>query len=143
MNKIHVTKTYNQGIEKVFKTISDHSRFLSGGGLQCEMIKLGNDNPNGEGAIRRIVAPKLTFEERIFDFQVNKYFAYQIIKTVPKHPLVHKKGWLDFTEIDGKTRVDWYSEFTITTPVVGGLVGWFVKRQMAKAFLKRLDYAVV
>ncbi len=64
MNKIHVTKTYNQGIEKVFKTISNHSRFLSGGGLQCKMIKLGNDNPNGEGAIRCIVAPRSLSENR-------------------------------------------------------------------------------
>ncbi len=74
-------------------------------------------------------APRLTFEEKILDFQVNKHFAYQIIKTVPKQPLVHEKGWLDFTEIDGKTPVDWYSEFTITTPVVGGLIALFVKRQ--------------
>ncbi len=140
MHKIHVTKTYNQDIKTVFETVSDHAVFLSGGGLKCEMVKKGFENSNGDGAIRRIIAPKLTFEEKIFDFEVNKHFAYQIIKTIPKQPLIHEKGWLDFTEVDGITRVDWYSNFTITTPIVGGLIGWFVKRQMSKAFFNRLDY---
>ncbi len=104
------------------------------------MIQLGEEDPNGTGAIRRVIAPKLTFEEKIVDFEVNKHFAYQIIKTIPKQPLVHEKGWLDFTEVNGQTRVDWYSNFTITTPIVGGLIGWFFKKQMSKAFLKRLEY---
>ncbi len=104
--------------------------FLSGGGLTCEMVKQGSNNPNGDDAIRRIVTPKLNFEEKIFNFEVNKHFAYQIIKTTPEQPLVHDKGWLDFTEKGGQTRVDWYSDFTITTPIIGGLVGWFVKTQI-------------
>lgn len=140
MHKIHVSRTYNKDRETVFKIISDHVTFLSGGGLTCELVKQGTQNNNGDGAIRRIVMPKFTFEERIYDYKPNLHFAYQIIKTIPKQPLIHEKGWLDFTLIDGKTRVDWYSNFTITTPIVGRLVGWFVKRQMAEAFLKRLDY---
>ncbi len=140
MHRIHITKTYNRDIKAVFDIISDHATFLSGGGLTCELIKHGTQNINGDGAIRRIVAPKLIFEERIYDYKPNSHFAYQIINTIPKQPLIHDKGWLDFVEIDGQTRVDWYSNFTITTPIVGGLIGWFVKRQMSKAFLNRLDY---
>ena len=140
MHKIHITKTYSQGLDFIFKKISDHATFLSGGGLRCEMIQSGEEEPNGTGAIRRVIAPKLTFEEKIVDFEVNQHFAYQIIKTIPKQSLEHEKGWLNFTEVNGQTRVDWYSNFTITTPIVGGLIGWVVKKQMSKAFLKRLDY---
>lgn len=140
MQRIHVTKTYKKDIKSVFSAISNHSVFLSGGGIRCEMIQTGNEYPNGDGAIRKIVAAKLTFEEKIFDYNPPFYFAYKIIKTIPKKPMIHEKGWLEFTEYKGETRVDWHSNFTISTPVIGGLIAWFIKIQMSKAFLKRLDY---
>ena len=140
MQKIHVRKTYNKELNDVFESISDHAKFLSGGGLKCTLIKQGIDDINGNGAIRQVESKNLIFEEKIFDYNKNKHFAYQIISTTPKKPLFHKKGWLDFSFHDGITTVDWHSHFKITLPIIGGLIGWIAKAQMQKAFVKRLNY---
>ncbi len=140
MFKIHVKQLYNKDCQTIFKAISDHESFLSGAGIQCELIKEGIKDRNGNGAIRRIIADKLIFEERILDYKPNQHFSYVIISLTPKQPIIHHKGWLDFSEVDGKTQVDWHSHFEITTPLVGKLIGWVVKRQMSKAFAKRLAY---
>ena len=140
MQKIHVQAVFDNDIETVFNAISDHSSFLTGGGLRCVMVKTGKKHPNGNGAIRRVISKKLTFEEEIFDFLPNKHFAYVILSTTPKQPLRHDKGWLDFQQVAGKTQVDWHSHFEITMPVIGGLVGWFAKRQMSQVFQKRLGF---
>jgi len=79
LQKIHVSKTYNKNLNEVFDAISDHADFLSGGGLKCTLIKPGVDDINGNGAIRKVESNSLTFEEKIFDFQKNKHFAYVII----------------------------------------------------------------
>jgi len=140
MQKIHVSETYNSEIEPVFNAISDHANFLSGGGLSCTILKPGKIDPNGMGAIRQVVSKSLTLDEEIVEFEKNKCFAYVIISTKPKKPLFHKKGWLEFHYKDGITTVDWHSHFSISIPVVGGLIGWFSKKQMAKVFENRLKY---
>ena len=140
MHKIYVTELYDENIEVVFKKISDHSRFLSGGGLTCKLLKEGSPNKNGNGAIRQVVSPQLTFEEHIFDYQLNKHFAYIITSMTPNKPIKHIKGWLDFSQDKGKVRVEWHSHFKVTIPIVGRLIGWFVKRGMAKVFQNRLKF---
>lgn len=140
MQKIFVTEVYDNDIETIFKLISDHSQFLSGGGLKCSLLKEGSPDRNGNGAIREVVSSKLTFEENIFDFQDNKHFAYIITRMTPNKPFKHHRGWLDFTQENGKTRVEWHSHFDITIPIFGGIIGWFIKRGMSKVFQNRLKF---
>jgi len=140
MQKIHIQAVFDNDIKTVFNAISDHANFLTGGGLRCVLVKTGEKNLNGNGAIRQVISKGLTFEEEIFDFQPNKHFAYVILSTTPKLSLRHDKGWLDFQQIDGKTQVDWHSHFEITIPIIGGLIGWFAKRQMSQVFAKRLSF---
>ena len=61
MQKIHVQTVFDNDIETVFKAISDHASFLSGGGLRCELIKAGDIEANGNGAIRKVISKSLTF----------------------------------------------------------------------------------
>ena len=140
IHKIHVTAIFDQAIDTIFAAISDHETVLSGGGLQCELIQKGSINSNGDGAIRLIKSAKINFEEKIFDFIPQQHFAYLITTTQPKVPLKHHKGWLDFTDRDGKTQVDWHSHFEITTPFIGTIIGWLMKRQMSAVFSKRLAH---
>jgi len=140
MQRIHVSEVYDSSLKKIFAEVSNHEQFLTGGGLTCRLLKEGDVDRNGNGAIRQIVSQSVTFKEEIFEYQDSMHFAYVILSLTPNKPLKHKKGWLDFTEIDGKTLVDWHSHFEITIPVVGGLIGWFVKRGIAKVFKKRLAY---
>jgi hypothetical protein len=140
MQKVHVSQVYDCDLELVFKTISNHELFLSGGGLRCVLLEEGKNQRNGDGAVRKVISKKLTFIESIFEFEENLRYSYLIQSTEPSYPLKHKKGWLDFTFKDGKTRVDWHSHFQITVPIVGGIIGWFVGKQLAKVFQTRLDF---
>lgn len=140
INKIHVTETFNSDLNTVFNRISDHADFLSGGGLKCQLLKSGTEEVNGNGAIRQVINPKLTFEEKIFEFQQNKHFAYVITSTKPKKPLKHHKGWLDFKQVGDAVQVDWHSHFEITVPLFGGVIGWFIKNAMSRVFVGRLKY---
>lgn len=140
MNKVHVNQVYNCDLGLVFKAISDHESFLSGGGLKCILLEEGKNNRNGDGAVRKVISKKLTFIESIFEYEENMRYSYIIQSTEPSYPLKHKKGWLDFTFKDGQTRVDWHSHFHITVPIIGGLIGWFVGKQLAQVFQSRLDF---
>ncbi len=140
MHKIHVTETYNEDLKIIFAKISDHAEFLSGGGIQCSLLKEGETDKNGVGAIRKVVSEKLTFEEEIIGYQENIRFSYLITSITPKKPIKHHKGWLDFKQLNGKTQVDWYSHFEVTTPIIGWLIGIIVKKSMSKVFQSRLEY---
>jgi hypothetical protein len=140
MQKVHVSQVYNCDLETVFNSISDHESFLSGGGLKCILLEEGKYHRNGDGAIRKVISKKLTFFESIFEYEANMRYCYLIKSTEPSYPLKHYKGWLDFTFINGKTRVDWHSHFQITIPIIGGLIGWFVGRQLGAVFQTRLDF---
>jgi len=140
MHKIHVTAYIEKDIVDVFAAVSDHRTFLSGGGLACHLIKKGMPEKNGLGAIRTVRSKSHTFTEEITSFETNKSFDYLITEIKPKLAFKHHAGWLEFTPEDGNTRVDWHSHFTFTTPVVGHVIGWFVKQQIEKTFLQRLNH---
>lgn len=141
MHKVHVTAFFQQDLEEVFAAISDHRSFLSGGGLTCRVIKPGKETLNGVGAVRSVRTPKYTLIEEITAYVENESYDYLIKEIRPDMPLQHHNGWLDFKQIGHKqVQVDWHSHFTITTPVIGRIIGWFVKLQTQKIFLKRLNY---
>ncbi len=140
MHKIHVTETYNEDLKIIFAKISDHAEFLSGGGIQCTLIKEWKTDRNGVGVVRKVVSEKLTFEEEITGYQENIRFSYLITSITPQKPIKHHKGWLDFKQLNGKTQVDWHSHFEVTTPIIGWLIGIIVKKSMARVFESRLKY---
>lgn len=140
MHQVHVTAYINKPLPEVFTAVSDHRSFLTGGGLHCHLIKKGTPDKNGLGAIRTVRANKYTFTEEINAFEPNKSFDYQIIDVKPRLSLVHHNGWLEFSEENMQTRVDWHSHFTITTPIIGHLMGWFAKNKLEKVFTQRLHY---
>lgn len=141
MQHVHVTVEINKSLSDTFAAVSDHRKFLTGGGLVCHLIKEGKTHKNGIGAVRTVRSKKYTFTEEINEFVENKSFDYLITNIKPKAPVIHHNGWLEFTEIDPKrTRVDWQSHFTITTPVIGPIIGWFAQKQLTRIFTQRLNH---
>ncbi len=141
MQHVHVTVEINRSLPETFAAVSDHRNFLTGGGLVCHLIREGKEHRNGIGAVRTVRSKKYTFTEEINEFVINKSFDYLITDIKPKVPVIHHNGWLEFTEIDSnKTRVDWQSHFTVTTPVIGSIIGWFAKKQLEKTFTQRLNH---
>ncbi len=140
IHKIHVNALFNAPIDEVFESISDHPQFLSGGGLQCQLLQTGDTETNGKGAVRMISSPKIQFEEKITAFNAPKHYAYLITSTQPHVPIKHIKGWLDFVSVGEQTQVDWHSHFEVSTFLVGPVIGWVMKRQLSKVFHKRLTH---
>lgn len=141
MHKVHVTAYYQQDLADVFAAISDHRSFLSGGGLTCRVIKPGKETRNGLGAVRSVRTKKHTLIEEITAYVENESYDYIIKEIRPAIAFKHHNGWIDFKQIGhNQVRVDWHSHFTITTPIIGHLIGWVVKLQTKKIFLKRLNY---
>ncbi len=140
MHQVHVTVYFDQKLDDIFAQISDHRKFLSGGGLTCRMMQKGVPNKNGKGAVRMVRTKKRTLIEEITDFEENKGYDYLIKEVRPPAAFTHHSGWLEFTEVNDQVRVDWHSHFTFTTPIIGHFIGWLVKRQLEKVFLQRLNY---
>lgn len=140
MQKVHVQVSIQRDLETVFAAISNHESFLSGGGLTCTLVQQGKTHKNGVGAIRHVQSQELTLVEHITEFENLLKLAYKIETTKPKKPLKHHKGWIDFRFSDGQTHVNWHSHFEITTPLIGWLLGFFVKKQVSKVFQSRLNF---
>jgi len=140
MHKIHVSELINKDITTVFEAISDHRSFLSGGGLSCHLIKKGSPNKNGLNAVRTVRSKQYTLTEVITDFKENKSYDYLITEIKPAIAITHHNGWIECSEEQGNTRVDWHSHFTHNTPIIGYFMGWVLKRQFEKMFIKRLQY---
>jgi hypothetical protein len=145
MHQVHVTIDINAPVGQVFDMISDHASFLTGGGATCRLIKEGAENRNGTGAIREVVAGSMRFEEAIVAFDAPKRYDYKIVKLTAggkERPLEHDRGWVTFQSVGSATRVDWYTRYRVTVP----LLGWFVERwviapTMRPKFLAYLERA--
>lgn len=141
MHKVHVTAYYEQDIEKVFDVISDHSRFLTYGGLKCKLIQSGGDTKNGLGAIRIVSTNKYKLTEKITAYVENKSYDYLITDVNPEVNLTHHNGWIELTETEQGVRADWHSHFTYNTPIIGFFIGALLKKQLEKQFSKLLENA--
>lgn len=140
MHKVHVTVLYHKKLPEVFAAITDHHSFLSGGGLKCHLIKPGETQKNGLGAIRAVQTQKYTLIEEITTFKENESYDYVIKEIKPAVAFIHHNGWLEFKQVDNQVQVDWHSHYTFTQPFIGHIIGWFVKLKLKKVFLQRLNY---
>jgi hypothetical protein len=145
MYEIHVTITMDAPPREVFARLADYETFFRGPGMTCRMLAAGHDEGRGRGAIREVATEGNVFTEEITAFDPPRHLEYVVRKLVGPRgksiPMVHDKGWLDVVSDGGRTRVDWYSRFRITIPIVG----WFVERRIgpraAASFRRLLEQA--
>jgi hypothetical protein len=146
MYEVCVTRDFNHGIEKVFVGISDHVEFLSTSNIQCCLLRTGEADPNGLGALREVRNGSIVFEETITAFEPPHAYEYRILSLRGpfniKLPLHHQHGRLEMHNVDGKTRLVWTSRFRFSVPLVGS---WIERKLGASLgatflfFLQRLD----
>lgn len=128
MYEIHASVTIDAPPQQVFESVTDHEAFLSGPNTTCRLTKEGTEQRTGAGAVREVTADGSVFTEEITAFDPPRHMEYVVRSLVDTQGrpvrMQHLRGWLDFTLEGDGTRVDWYSRFKITIPVVG----WFVER---------------
>lgn len=103
-------------------------------------MKEGTEEPNGNGAVRRIDLGAVWFEEEISNFNRPTSMDYRILRSRP--PIEHESGQIRLEETAQGTRVTWTSVFRIRIPVVGRVLSPFAAKAGTKAFgsmLKAID----
>lgn len=146
MHEVCVTHDFNFSQEQVFAGISHHVEFLSTSTIQCRLVRTGDADPNGLGALREVRNGMLRFEEGITAFESPHAYEYRILALRGpfnlKLPFHHKHGRLELHCIDGKTRLEWTTRFQVSVPFIGR----WIERKLGSSisatfvfFLKRLD----
>ena len=80
MATVNVERTIPAPIEAVFDVISDHAGYSRFPGIQSsELVREGEAEPNGLGALRRIRSRPLRFEEEITRFERPSRMDYLIV----------------------------------------------------------------
>ncbi len=146
MHEVCVTHDFKFSQERVFTGISEHVEFLSTQSIKCRMIREGEADPNGLGAVREVKKGKILFEEAITAFDRPNAYEYRILALRGpfklKLPFHHEHGRLELQPIDGQTRLVWTSRFHFSIPVLGK----WIERKLGSSicasfafFLNRLD----
>jgi uncharacterized protein YndB with AHSA1/START domain len=140
MTTVQTERTIAAPIEQVFDLLTDHANYKQFPGLTgSELVKEGEPEPNGTGALRKVSAGPIRFEEEITAFERPARMDYLIRKV--NMPLDHEGGTMLFESRDGATHVTWRSTFEFTTPGVGRLMGGVGAPAIRAGFARILKYA--
>ena len=145
MYEIHASITIDAPPQQVFDVLADHEHFFRGPEMRCRLLTEGSNHRNGLGALREVAAEGAVFTEEITAFDPPRHFEYVVRRLIDKRGkparMRHERGWLDVSSEGPTTRVDWYSRFEVTIPIVG----WFAERMVgpraAAMFMRLLERA--
>jgi uncharacterized protein YndB with AHSA1/START domain len=122
MPTVRVTRTIRAPIEDVFNLLTDHANYEQFRGIRAsKLLREGQPERNGVGAMRMIDVGPVRFEEEITAFERPTRMDY-VIRRI-NLPFEHEGGTMRFEAIDGGTRVEWVTTFRFTVPAIGGLLG--------------------
>lgn len=123
MTTVHVTRTINAPIDVVFDAYTNHEEAFGRvpGILSAKVVKPGNTEFNGLGAVREINGGVAWFREEITAFDRPHRMDYQILKSIP--PFRHDLGRVEFIDTPEGTVVNWTSVFEFRLPFVGAALG--------------------
>ena len=117
---MHVTSqtTVAAPIETVWDKLSDHVGMSQWGpGISVTMDKLGTDDPNGVGAVRRIASPGPgpDIVEEVITFEAPNLFGY---KAVSGTPFPGYSGEVRLTPAGSGTHINYTVSTTASFPLV-------------------------
>lgn len=138
MRIVRVTRTIPAPAGPVFDLLADHAnydRFRPVRG--SELLREGDPERNGVGALRRVLIGPLRFEEEITGYERPTRLDYLIAKI--NAPYRHEGGHIRLSEADGMTITEWTSVFAVPTPVFGGLQERFWSYGLARGFRQVLE----
>jgi len=132
---IVVGRTITAPIGDVFAVLSDHPRYTAFRGIKdARLLKEGDKEPNGLGAVRRIDLGSIWFEEEITAFSPPFRMDYRILRSRP--PIEHELGSIRLEETDEGTEVSWTSTFCVRIPLIGRWITGSAAKTGEKAFAR-------
>jgi uncharacterized protein YndB with AHSA1/START domain len=124
----------------VFEAMTDHARYDRFRPIsKSELIREGDVDRNGVGAVRRLSASFMRFDEEITAYEQSSRLDYLIIDV--NVPLEHEGGSIRFVPRDGGTHVLWTSAFRIKVPLIGRALGLAFGRGLKRSFTQMLEDA--
>jgi hypothetical protein len=135
---IRLDKTLAAPIDGVFELLSDHGnydRFL--GITSSELLREGEGEPNGLGALRSIALGPIRFEEEITAFERPRRMDYLIRRV--NLPVDHDGGRIMLEPNGAGTRVLWISTFGVPLRWVGEPLGLLFAGTLRLGFLSMLE----
>ncbi len=138
MPHISFNRRIDAPIDVVWSVLSDHRGMQSWTPLRrAELEREGSPDPNGVGAIRRLVAVGPPIREEVTEYEAPKRLVYKMLSGAP---VKNYFGRTSLTESDGKTDLYWTIDFDSSLPgaglVVRGVIGDLIRR-LAKESEKR------
>jgi hypothetical protein len=136
---IRVERRLAAPAEALFEIVADHARYDRFDGIRrSELVKLGNPDPNGLGAVRWVWLGPLRFEEEITVFEPPWRLDY-LIEGVKTLPFRHEGGSIRLEPDGTGTHALWTSSFEIPIPLIGGAIDRIFKRQLERGFAHVLE----
>ncbi len=133
MKTIIVSRTIRAPIVDLFAILTDHESYTKFAGIsEATLLRHGTAERNGMGAIRRIRAGQLSFDEEIIEFQAPVRMDYQIIKSTL--PLKHYGTSIQLSETAAGTEITLTAKLGIKVPVLGHLLDKFIVPQFERNF---------
>jgi hypothetical protein len=140
MAKVRVTQHIAGDLDAVFDLISDHETFLSRfPGMRARIVTPGSPERNGLGCMREVfVGQKIRYLEEIVAWSKPTSFEYLIREA--SMPIQHYGSRLELSSAsNGGTDITWTSHYDIPMPIVGWIVGLYMKSRYEVAFRQILQ----
>jgi len=123
----------------VFEIVADHARYDRFDGVRrSELVKAGDPDPNGVGAVRWIWIGPLRFEEEVTAFDSPWRLDY-LIRDVRRLPFRHEGGSIRLEPDGAGTHAVWTSSFEIPVPLVGGAIDRIFSLRLERGFGQVLE----
>lgn len=133
-----VLKTYiHAPIERVWEMVSDHEGYTQFRVVTfAKLLKEGQNERNGLGAVREIHLLGTKFVEEIIAFEPPRRLDYKVIRC--SMPMEHEKGCVDLIPRGEGTEIHWVTRFYIKVPLIGTWLGHRARLQFRDAFYDSL-----
>jgi len=141
MYRIRIERTVAQPISVVFEALSDHQNYARFPMInESVLLQPGEQQANGNGALRLIRSGNFVVKERIYDVLADSQICYQIEYSKPI-PMGHQLGKISMEAIDAThTRVVWISEGHVSWPVIGWLMDKQIEKNGVRVFHRMLKH---
>lgn len=136
---IRVQRRLDAPPETVFEVLADHARYDRFDGVgRAKLVRPGEHDRNGLGAVRWVWLGPLRFEEEITAFEPPTRLDY-LIREVKTLPFRHEGGSICLARVDGGTDAVWTSSFEIPIPVLGAFLDRIFAMRLERGFAGVLE----
>jgi len=112
MRTVRVERTIAAPVEDVFEMLTDHAGYARFRGVRsAELLREGELDPNGTGAMRRVVIGPIRLDEEITGFERPRRMDY-VIRDM-NVPFDHEGGTIAVEGDATRAHVDWTSTFRV------------------------------